>query len=281
MKINPDSLRIYKTRAHKLLRVFHNLYEHRSLIRILTMRDFRARYIGSLGGGLWALAQPLFMVLVYTMVFSRFLGVKFGVSDSPFAFAVFLLCALLPWNAFAESFSTATNLIRANSHLVKKAIFPVEVLPVNLILVTMITQVIGTVILIPLVFMVNNHLFWTLLFVPIIMILQFLFYTGIVFFWTGFSVFLPDLRQITIVLISALPFLAPIFYPLESIPKRYLFLINLNPFTHLVTMYRDVIMQGKLPSWQQLLGFAIFSLLVFIIGYGWFQLYKREFADIL
>jgi len=259
-----------------------SLYQHRYLIRILSARDFKVRYRGSIGGMSWAVIQPLFMIFIYTVVFSRFLGVKFGVNNSPYEFALYLMCGLLPWNAFTEGLTTSSNLIRNNTNLIKRVVFPFEVLPIILTFVTLIQQLIGLGLLIPLVLIVYSKLYWTILLIPIVLFFQILFYMGVNFLWTGFSVYLPDLRHLTALLITGLIFLAPFLYPLSFVPAGpLLVIIKLNPFTSLIILYRELIMEGIVPSLSVFGYFGLVSVLTFVIGFSWFMWSKPGFAEAL
>jgi lipopolysaccharide transport system permease protein len=261
--------------------LLRNLYGRRELIVTLTWRDFRARFLGTFGGVFWAVIQPLIMMVIYTLVFSTFLGVRFGNTGSPYTFAVYLLCGMLPWSAFSEGFSISTTLVRGNANLVKRVVFPLEVLPVNMALTSAIQQVIGFLLLIPLSWIVNGQLYPTILFFPLIMIPQLLLSCGIFWLWTSLSVYLPDLRQFTLLITTILTFLTPIFYPLEVVPAYIQPVIKLNPFTHFVTMYRDVFMNNTLPGLSYYLIVTAGSLVVFMIGYFWFMHTKKGFSDIL
>lgn len=261
--------------------VVQTLWNRREVILSLTSRDFRARFRGSFGGLLWSFVQPLVMMLIYTLVFSAFLKVRFGNSDSPFIFSVYLLCGLLPWNAFAEGTNASTAVIRQNTNLVKRVVFPLEVLPLSLVLVNLIQQVIGLVLLIPLSLVATGQLYSTLLFIPVILLVQFLLYAGFTWFWSSLAVYLPDLRQLTSLFLSVLIFLTPIFYPEEIIPAWARTVLQLNPLAHLVSMYRKVLMSGTLPSVIDFLAFFFFSILVFLLGFAWFNRTKKGFADVL
>jgi lipopolysaccharide transport system permease protein len=261
--------------------LLRNLISRREIIRILTWRDFAARFRGSVFGVLWAFLQPLFMMVVYTLVFSVFLKVRFGSSESPYTFAVYLLCGLLPWNTFAEGLNSSTDLIRKNANLVKRVVFPLEVLPLNLTLVLVIQQLIGFVLLLPLAYIISGTLGWALLFMPVILLFQILFVTGANWIWASISVFVPDLRQATTLLTMLLMFVTPIFYPEDLIPARFQWLITLNPIARLVSMYRDVVMSAQLPSLPEILGTGAVCLVVFMFGYVWFMRTKAIFADIV
>lgn len=257
------------------------LIRYREAIRILTWRDFHARYRGSIFGILWAVVQPLLMMLAYTLVFSYFLKVRFGSSDSPTVFAVYLLCGLVPWNAFAEGINSACSLIRISPNLVKKVVFPVEVLPVNLTLVTMIQQLIGLGLLLMLVLVIGNGLTLWILLLPFFLLLQFMLQTGLSWLLASLSVFIPDFRQATSLFTLLLMFITPIFYPETLIPERFRFLVTLNPMAQIVGMYRRVLMEGLPPTLEQILWAGGMSLLFWMVGFVWFNRTKHAFPDYL
>lgn len=257
------------------------LIRYREAIRILTWRDFRARYRGSIFGILWAVVQPLLMMLAYTLVFSYFLKVRFGSSDSPTVFAVYLLCGLVPWNAFAEGINSACSLIRISPNLVKKVVFPVEVLPVNLTLVTMIQQLIGLGLLLMLVLVVGNGLTLWILLLPFFLLVQFMLQTGLSWLLASLSVFIPDFRQATSLLTLLLMFITPIFYPETLIPEHFRFLVTLNPMAQIVGMYRRVLLEGLPPTLEQIAWAGGMSLLFWMVGYVWFNRTKHAFPDYL
>jgi lipopolysaccharide transport system permease protein len=256
-----------------------NLFRHREIIRILTWRDFQARFRGSAIGMVWSIIQPLLTMVIYTLVFSSFLLIRFGNSDSPFIFSVYLLCGLLPWNAFAEGLNSSTSVVRSNVNLVKRVVFPLEVLPVILTFGSVIQQLIGFALLVPMVILVNTHLYWTILFFPVILLMQMLLITGLNWIWSSLSIFLPDLRQFTILLTFLLMFLTPIMYPETMIPEKFRFLIHWNPMASIISMYRSIFMDGKLPPIATLLNIGLVSLVIFMFGYAWFMLTKKAFAD--
>lgn len=258
-----------------------NLAHHREVIRILTWRDFQARFRGSLGGVVWSIIQPLFTMVIYTVVFSTFLKQRFGNSDSPFTFAVYLLCGLLPWTAFSEGLNGSTNLIRNSSNLVKRVVFPLEVLPLNLTFVSIIQQVIGFALLLPLSIAVSGQVSWSLLFVPVILALEILLVAGINWIWTVIAVFIPDLKQLTLLLTSVLMFLTPIFYPKDVVPVRFSWIYQINPIAQLIDMYRSVFMEGRLPAASTVIITGLVCLLVYMVGYVWYMNLKKSFADFL
>ncbi|MGB9871745.1 MAG: ABC transporter permease [Anaerolineae bacterium] len=261
--------------------VIRNLVRHRELIRVMTWRNFSARYRGSFGGLFWSVFQPMVMMVIYTVVFSLFLKVRFSTDASPFTFAVYLLCGLLPWQAFSEGVHTSAILIRANANLVKRVVFPLEILPVNLTLAAIIQQFIGMVLLVPLAWLVTGHLHVTLLFVPVILALQVLFSTGVNWIVASLAVYLPDMGPLISLVLTAWMFLTPIFYPEDVVPPQAIIIFRLNPMARLVNLYRNAFMIGLLPDLRDLLGTIGVCLLTFLVGYFWFMRLKKGFADVL
>lgn len=277
MKTIPEHL----VELFNLPALIQNFRQHRQLIAMITWRDFRARYRGSLGGLIWAFMNPLVMMVVYTLVFSSFLKIKFGSSESPFAFAVYLLCGLLPWIAFSDSISSSTTLISANINLVKRVIFPLEVLPVSLVFVNNMQFLIGLIFLLPLAWLLNGRLYASLGIVPLLVVMQVILYVGVACIWSSLSVYFNDLRQVTPVLLTIVMFLTPIFYPIEIVPSWAVPIMKINPLASLITMYRMAIMEGVFPGYDQLLIFLLVSIIALMLGYFWFMHTKKGFADVL
>jgi lipopolysaccharide transport system permease protein len=258
-----------------------NLVRHGELIVSMTWRDFGARYRGSFGGLIWSVFQPFVMMVIYTLVFSVFLKVRFTSGSSPFEFSVYLLCGLLPWNALSESLTQATQVVRGNVNLVKRVVFPTEILPLNLVLASTIQQLIGFGLLVPLAWLVTGQLHASLLFVPVILVFQLLFVTGINWLAASLAVFLPDVRHVIPLVLMVWMFLTPVVYPEDVVPARLLIIFRLNPMARIVTLYRNAFMTGILPSPGGLVGAAALCLLVFMVGYFWFMRTKRGFADVI
>lgn len=261
--------------------VVRSLARWHELIRTMAWRSFSARYRNSFGGLFWSVFQPLLMMAIYTVVFSLFLKVKFGKDPSPFAFAAYLLCGLLPWQAFSEGLGASTGLIRGHANLVKRTVFPLEVLPVNLSLAAALQQLIGFGLLVPLVWAVKGRLPWTILLVPVILALQLLFAMGMNWIVSSLAVFVPDLGQMVALLTTAWMFMTPIFYPQEAAPPWGQVIFRLNPMARLVNLYRDAFMNGL---WPDLPAFAVTAgvcLFVFLVGYSLFMQLKRGFIDVL
>ncbi len=258
-----------------------NLSRHRDLIFMMTWRGFSARYRGSLGGIFWSLIQPIVMMVVYTVVFSLFLKIRFTTDASPLTFSVYLLCGLLPWNAFSEGLQVSKDVIRSNTNLVKRVVFPVEILPLNAALTATIHQLIGFLLLIPLCGIVNQALYPTIVIIPVILMLQLLLAIGLNWITASFAVYLPDLGQIVSLVLGVWFFLTPIFYPEDVAPPEAGILFQVNPMARLIRLYRDAFMAGQWPYWESFLLTLMICLFVFLLGHFCFSHSKKGFADVL
>src|SRR5690242_20434536 len=122
------------------------LHEHRGLIHSLVRRDLTSRYKGSLMGLMWTIITPAVMITIYTVIFSGIFGAKFGAEGGHLRFAVYLFCGMLPWIAFSDSIQRSTLVLTDNLNLVRRVVFPLEVLPTNLVFSALMQQLLGTVV---------------------------------------------------------------------------------------------------------------------------------------
>jgi lipopolysaccharide transport system permease protein len=276
-----NTFKRYVREFFDLTGLVRNLSRHRGLIYTMAWRDFSARYRGSLGGLMWSVIQPLVMMVIYTIVFSLFLKIRFSTDASPANFSVYLLCGFLPWSAFSEAMSHSKDIIRSNINLVKRVVFPLEILPLNASLTASIQQIVGFLLLIPLAWWVTGNLFWTIFFVPIILFFQLLLAIGMNWITASLSVYIPDLGQMLSLILTTWMLLTPIFYPEDIVPPQALILFQINPMARLVKLYRGAFMMGQLPNLESLLTTFLFCAGIFLLGYFWFIHSKKGFSDVL
>src|SRR3954468_20863315 len=222
------------------------LYRHRQLIAALTARDLKARYRGSILGFFWSLANPLLLLAVYTLVFTKFFPQQV-VQPYP----LFLFSGILPWTFFAAATLESTGSISANAGLIKKVMFPAEALP----LVVVFSHLVHFALAIPILLLAlgiyvalgQAAISWTLVLVPILMLFQTVFVAGIAMVISSAAVLLRDLRDIVANLMTLGFFLQPILYLIDRIDSRlWRALLRLNPMTPFVVAYQDVIFFGHL-----------------------------------
>ena len=257
------------------------LGEHRGLIRSMVRRDLTSRYKGSFMGLAWTIITPAVMIVIYTVIFSGIFGARFGREGGHLHFAVYLFCGMLPWIAFSDGVLRATSAMIDNVNLVKRVVFPVEALPVNIALSALAQQLLGTIALLTAAFLLDHTLQPTTLLLPALLVPQLLLTLGLGWLMASLGVFIRDMAQFNQLLFSTWMYLTPILYPETLIPKRYQPLIDLNPIAPLIRSYRRILLEGRMPDWRGLAFTMLFALACFLAGYWWFERTKKAFADVL
>lgn len=257
-------------------------WRHRELIKASTKREVLSRYRGSFLGLLWSFFTPLFMLAVFTFVFSVIFQARWGGgSGSKTEFALLLFAGLLVFNLFAECINRSPGLILANVNYVKKVVFPLEILPV----VGLLTGLFHTLIsfsvwmLFYIIFFGMPHL--TVLYLPLVLMPFCFLLLGLSWALASLGVFLRDVSQVIGVMTTALMFLSPIFYPVTAFPQDYRFVLYLNPITTVVEQARNVLFWGQAPDFLMLGVYWLATLGMAWLGFAWFQKTRKGFADVL
>ncbi len=257
------------------------LYRHGALIQSFVKRDLQARYKGSAIGLFWSVIHPLIMLLLYTFVFSTILKIRVGATEGTQYFAIYLFCGMLPWNAFAEGLSRSSGVILEHANLIKRAVFPSEVLPVYPVVSGIVNELIGFGILLTALVATAHAFSSAMLFLPVILLLQFTLTMGLAWIIAGTTVFVRDLGQILGVILTFWIFLTPIFYTVSLVPAQMRFLLAINPMYALVEGYRSLILKGQLPPWQSLAFLTLCASVAFLVGYRAFTRMQPAFADVI
>jgi len=258
------------------------LWRHRSLIAASVKREVLGRYRGSAMGILWSFFNPLFMLAVYTFVFSVVFQARWGGgSGSKTEFALVLFAGLMMFNLFAECINRAPGLILANVNYVKKVVFPLEILPAVTLLAALFHLLIslGVWLLAYVIFFGVPHA--TVLYLPLIVLPLAGFIMGLSWALASLGVYLRDVSQFIGLLTTVLMFLSPIFYPATALPENYRHLLYLNPLTPVVEQTRDVLFWGKNPDFLMLGLYWLITAIIAWLGFAWFQKTRKGFADVL
>ncbi len=257
------------------------LREHRGLIRSMVRRDLTSRYKGSVMGLAWAIITPAVTIAIFTLIFSGIFGARFGTEGGHLGFAVYLFCGMLPWIAFSDGVQRAATAMTENINLIKRVVFPVEALPVNVALSAIVQQLIGTIVLLAAALFLQSKLQTTVVLMPILLIPQLLATIGLGWLMASLGVFIRDMPQFNQLFFSTWMYLTPILYPESLVPPNYRWLVNLNPMAPLIRSYRRVLLEGRMPDWKGLAVTTLFALSCFAVGYWWFERTKKAFADVL
>ena len=256
---------------------------NRSLLWQFVKRSVSARYKGSMLGLFWSFVHPMMMLCVYTFVFSVVFKSRWGIDTGGGrgAFAIIMFCGLAMFNIISEAVNLNCGIVVGNPNLVKKVIFPLEILPLSQTIASFAVGMVWFFLLFLGSVFIFGKLSFTMLLLPLILLPLFLFTLGVSFFTSSLGVYVRDTPHIVGVVLQILFFVTPIFYPVSAIPERFRWPILMNPLTLLIEEARKVFLYGELPDWRFLGAAFLISLLVLHLGFLWFHKTKKGFADVL
>jgi len=260
---------------------FQSMWRNRGLIRTLVRRDILSRYTGSFGGAFWTLLNPLIMMLTYFFVFGIVLQQTFPNDPSRTGFALYFLAGMLPWLAFNEAVARAPFIMVEHRNFIKKLVFPVETLPINIVVAGLVTEFFGMILFALALLVIRGRVPFTLIYLPLIIVPQILLTAGLAWFFAALGVFVRDLGQVIGYLLTVLMFMTPIFYSEAHLPKVAASLQKVNPIFTLVHSYRAVLLEASPPDWASLGWLALASALIFLLGHAWFYKLRKSFADLI
>jgi homopolymeric O-antigen transport system permease protein len=262
-----------------LLSNLANLLRYRGLISSLVARELKARYRGSVFGFVWSFINPLLLLLIYSFVFTTVIPNEVpGVQP----YALFMFCGILPWTWFATSLSDAAGSLIAGGNLIKKVLFPAEVLPIVNVLANMIHFFLGLTILIAFLVIYRHWPDpWDLVWFPIAVIVQLVFTIALGLLLAALTVHFRDIRDILANLLTLWFFATPIIYPhFQANVQRFKPLFNANPFSHLAIAYQEILFfHGSIGHWRWLLALGVASIPLFLVCYWVFDRLRDSFAE--
>ncbi len=259
-----------------------SLWRNRGLIQASAKREVLGRYRGSALGLLWSFFNPLFMLAVYTFVFSEVFQARWNpASESKTEFALMLFSGLIVFNLFAECINRAPSVILSNPNYVKKVIFPLEILPVVTLLSALYHALMSLGVWLAAYLLLFGIPHASVLLLPLILLPFLLCIMGLSWVLASLGVFLRDVSQFIGVVVTTLMFLSPIFYPASALPEGYRQLLYLNPLTPVIEMTRDILYRGKLPDFAMLAIYWLATGVIAWLGFAWFQKTRKGFADVL
>ena len=252
------------------------LWEYRELLYFLTWRDVKLRYKQTLLGAAWAIIQPLFAMLLFTMFFGRLARMP---SDN-IPYPLFAYAGLLPWTFFANAVTSSANSLIGSTNLVTKVYFPRMIIPAAPVLAGLIDLGIGFVLLVPLFIYYRVSIGWHFLFLPVLILLVTLIAFGVGMWMAAINVKYRDVRYALPFLVQLWLFASPVIYPLSLMPPKWRWLLMLNPLTGIVEGMRASLF-GRPFDWPAIgVSFAV-SILIAGFAAIFFQRVEDSFADII
>ena len=255
------------------------LFGYRALIQSLVARDLKARYRGSVLGFFWSFVNPLLLLSIYTFVFTQVLETPRG-DRQPYA--LFIFVGLLPWTWFASSLLESSMVLIAGGNLIRKVLFPAEVLPVVTVFATFVHFCLGLLIVAgAIAYFPEVALSWrALAWLPVVVAIQLMFTLGLALLLSALTVHFRDLRDLVANLLTLWFWATPIIYPIDVVSERWRPLLELNPFTHLAVAYQHILFAGEpFTDWPQLMTLAAAGFAVLVAGYLVFDRLRDTLAE--
>lgn len=259
------------------------LFKYRVLIQNLVSRELKARYRGTMLGFFWSFVNPFLLMVIYTVVFGLIIGPRDAAfENSPWKFALYLFCGVLPWTWFAASCIESANVLIVQGNLIKKVMFPVEILPVVVVISNFVHFVFGLPVLLIFVPILGKQYTLFLLFLPLVIVVQFVFSLGFAFLVSSLTVHFRDIKDILTNLLTFWFFATPIIYTeslLANKPKILNLWMDLNPMTHIMRGYQNSVFFGEMIRWKKLGITFLVSIVFLFIGYYIFDKLRDSFPE--
>lgn len=253
------------------------LIKYRNIIWSVTVTEVKQKYAGSYLGLLWVILNPILFLSAYFLVYIAIFKIRItGLSTTDYILVIF--SGLIPWFGFAEAVGTGVSAVSANSSLIKNTLFPIELIPVRIVLSSLISQFVGLIMLL-IALTVTGRVGAYAFLLPVVIVMQFLFTTGLVWLLSSLNVFFKDIGQMITVILILLMLVSPIAYTMDMLSPDILFFMKFNPLYYMITLYREILFYNQLPDLTVCTIFFAVSLLVFLFGYYVFSKLKVVFSD--
>ena len=256
------------------MKTLRELYEYRTMIGSMIRRDLRGRYKASALGFAWTFLNPLLQLAVYTLVFSTIM--RAGIKD----YYLFLFVALIPWIFFSTSVSAGASCVMAQKDIVKKIYFPREVLPISHVTCQLVNMLLSMVVVLAVLLLSGKGIsFKAMLYLPPVIVAEYLLALSITMIVSAVTVYLRDLEHVLVIITMAWQFLTPVMYSIDMVPEQIQTIFHLNPMTPIIIAYRDILYYQKAPELGTLTQGVIFSIILLVAGWNVFGHLKKHFAE--
>jgi len=254
------------------------LVRYRGLIQSLVVRDLKARYRGSVLGFFWSFINPLLLLLIYTFVFKYVMPAQPEGTDP---YPLFMFCGLLPWTWFSASLIESSGVLISGGNLIKKVLFPAEILPIVTVTANMVHFFLALPILVFFLIWFRAPLtVFELAWFPVVVLVQYVFTLGCALILSALTVHFRDIRDILANLLTLWFFATPIIYSYKAAPDLARRFMNLNPFAHLAISYQEILFfPGPFGHWKWLVALGVASAAFFLFGYFVFDRLRDSFAE--
>lgn len=259
-----------------MIKEIKEIYAYREMIATLVRKDLRGRYKGSVLGFLWTFINPLFQLLIYTMVFSVIM--KSGEDQ----YYLFLFVCLIPWMFFASSLQDGSIAIIREQNMVKKIFFPRAVLPIATVTSGFVNMLLTFIVVIAVTLLSGRGIDpAALACLPLVMIVEYILCLGVAFIASALTVYLRDLQYIFGIFVMGLQYASPVMYRVDTglVPDKLMWIFNLNPLTAILNSYRDCLYDKRIPDFGALSYSLVFGIVLTVFGFILFEHLQKDFAE--
>lgn len=255
------------------MKLVTDLKNYQEFLKSNVKKDIRGKYKGSFLGVLWSFINPLLSVLVYAIVFPYIMRVKVD------NYLIYLITGVIPWTFFTSSINMGMISVLSNADIIKKVYFPRIILPISTVTSCLVNFLISCIII--LLFCLGSglgislHILW----LPLVILIQYVMLLGFTFILSAIEMYMRDIEHIVNFVLSMAFYVTPILYTPDLVPARLSWVLNINPMAYLVNAYRSIFFYQEAPNIIGLGVVAIFSVVIFIIGYFIFEKLQRGFAE--
>lgn len=277
MNDSEKQLTVVKPRNTWDILTIRDLWEYRDMLLYLVLRDIKARYTQSVLGIGWAVLQPLFLMIVFTVIFGKLVKINTNGMD----YAVFSYTALVPWAYFSNSLMLTTGSLIQNSNLLSKVFFPRLVLPMSTVLSTLVDFFIAFILVIVLMIWYQVSPTIWVLFLPVLLLLMLVLSVSLGSLFAALAIQYRDVRHGIAFLVQGMMYASPVVYPVSIIPDKYRLIYGLNPMAGVIEGFRSALLGSTPMPWDLIIVGTIVTLVVAVIGLTYFKFTERIFADVM
>lgn len=266
----------------KLASPFLCFWQNKFVVMSMAKREVVGRYRGSVLGLLWSFVNPLLMLALYTFFFRYVFKAKWpDVGGSTADFAIMLFAGLIVHGMAAEIMSRSAGVIVSNVNLVKKVLFPVEVLPWVTVVSTLFHTTISFFVLLCFLLVSGGEIHWSVVLLPLVLLPMVLLFLGVAWVLSALGVYIRDIEQVMGSIVTLLLFTSTVFFSIENAPEAVRPILLLNPITEIINNVRKVVVYGVQPDWFNLFLYTLVAVIVLHFGYYFFNKTRKGFADVL